>query len=345
MKQLPTISVVIATYNSSETLSECLQSISMQDYPSKLIDIIFADGGSTDATFTLGKQYHARIIRVPKDKQGAEFNRGTGARAAKGDILLFVDHDNILPHRGWIRAMIQPFLDDPKMVGVETLHYTYDPLDSLIGRYFSLFGANDIFAYYVGKADRMPYFIDNPSRYGAFRNANVRDLGSYFAADFLSSSVPTLGSNGFMIRREILMKEANVGPDKFFHIDVNVDLIRKGFTRYAFIKDTLHHKTDERGLLDYLRRRKLFMQKYHFGSMSKRRYSLFEKGDMWKTIFFVIFGLTFIIPLWDALRGYRRIPDIAWFINPLMCFCLVILYGFVILERRILSYAHTILAK
>ena len=49
-KKFPTISVVIATHNSSRTLGRCLQSIRSQEYPQEKIEIIISDGASTDTT-------------------------------------------------------------------------------------------------------------------------------------------------------------------------------------------------------------------------------------------------------------------------------------------------------
>lgn len=341
----PTISVVIPTFNSAKTLTACLESVRTQMYPKKKIEIILADGGSRDTTYAVAKRYGAKVISVNKAKQGAEYNRGRGARIAAHDILLFIDHDNVLPHNKWMQAMVAPLVKDKTLVGVETLRYTYDVTDSFIGRYFSLFGANDIFAFYIGKADRLSYIYDHLGLYGVFKNAKVKDLGRYYRVDFDPNRIPTLGSNGFMIRKSVLFRHADVRPDHFFHIDTNVDLIRKGIVRYAFIKDSLHHKTDERGLWDYLRRRSLFMETYHFSKSAKRRYSLYEAGDFWPTVQFVLYSVTFIVPLRDAIRGYVRIRDWAWFLNPIMCFCLVILYGFAIIRRYSSFYANKILEK
>lgn len=343
--KLPSVSVVIATYNSEKTILECLESVAAQRYPRNSIEIILADGGSRDGTLALAKTFGARVIRVPKDKQGAEYNRAIGAHAAKGELLLFLDHDNVLPHPEWLQRMVMPLRQDKTIIGVETLRYAYDKQDSYIGRYFALFGVNDIFAFYVGKADRLSYMYDTPSSYGVFKHAHVTEKPDYFVVDFDKHSIPTLGSNGFLIRKKILFDNARVDPDEFFHIDVNVDLIRKGYSRYAFIKDVLRHKTDERGLLDYLRRRKLFMERYHFAHHRKRRYSLYEAGDLGKTIWFVFCGLTFVVPFADSIRGFLRIADPAWFLNPVMSFCLVILYGFVIIKRLFLRYADHIMAR
>lgn len=345
MTTYPKVSVVVATFNSASTLSECLESVMTQKYPSRQIELIIADGGSKDRTFSIAKKFHAKVIHVDRTKQGAEYNRAIGAASASGELLLFIDHDNVLPHKLWLDSMVQPLRDDGKIVGVETMYYTYDPKDSMIGRYFSLFGANDIFAYYVGKADRLAHFYTSPAQYGVFRKAHVKEQSNYFVVDFSKNHIPTLGSNGFLVRKKILFAHANTSPEDFFHIDVNVDLIRKGFTRYAFIKDSLHHKTDERGIYDYLRRRKLFMEKYHFGTMSRRRYSLYEKGDLGNTIRFVFFSMTFVVPLADSIRGFLRVQDVAWFLNPLMCASLVILYGFAIIQRRIATYANNFMEK
>ncbi len=345
MSKYPKISIVVATYNSASTLDECLTSVFSQSYPSKEIELVIADGGSKDKTLQIAKKFHAKVLEVNRDKQGAEYNRAVGAASARGELLLFIDHDNVLPHSTWIEAMVQPFRDDKKVVGVETMYYTYDKTDSVIGRYFSLFGANDIFAYYIGKADRLAHFYTNPQQYGVFRKARVVERPLYFLVDFSKRHIPTLGSNGFMVRKKILFANAQVSPDDFFHIDVNVDLIRKGFVRYAFIKDSLHHKTDERGVLDYLRRRKLFMEKYHFATSSRRRYSLYEKDDFWNTLRFIFVSVTFLVPLKDAIRGYIRKPDIAWFLNPIMCASLVILYGFAIIQRQIATYANSFMEK
>ncbi len=48
-----TISIIIPTLNSARTLKDCLDSIAIQDYPKDKIEIIIADGGSTDDTMAI----------------------------------------------------------------------------------------------------------------------------------------------------------------------------------------------------------------------------------------------------------------------------------------------------
>lgn len=338
---LPSVSIVMPTYNSALTLSECLSRIRLQRYPEELIEIIIGDGGSTDDTLKIAKKYKAQVVKVnDKDKQGAEYNRAIAAGRAKNELLAVIDHDNIMPHTQWLRRMVQPFLDDKNIVATETLHYHYDASDTLLGRYFSLFGVNDVLPFYLGKADRLAYFYTRPDQYGVFKNAQVTDKGNYFVVDFDKAAIPTLGSNGFIIRRKLLFDNAITQPDYYYHIDVNVDLIRKRFNRYAFIKDTLWHKTNERGFWDYLYRRKLFMEKYYIKQSATRRYSSYEPEDLPGLVWFIFISLTLVVPLYDSWRGYKKIPDRAWFLHPVMCFSLLVVYTWVIMRKSLGSHIY-----
>lgn len=337
----PTISIVMPTYNSDGMLDKCLRSIRMQQYPQENIEIIIGDGGSTDDTLLIAKNYGVKIVAIKdKDKQGAEYNRAVAAQSASNEVLAVIDYDNVLPHILWLKNMVQPLLDDKRIIGVETLYYHYNRKDPLLGRYFSLFGANDVLPFYLGKADRLAHYYKNPKEYGVFARADILEKKEYFIVDFDIVSIPTLGSNGFLIRRDILFKNAQTDPDHYYHIDINVDLIRKGFNRYAFIKDTLWHKTNERGFWDYLKRRKLFMEKYYVEQFETRRFSSYEPKDFWGLIWFIFISLTVIKPFLDALRGYRKIHDIAWFLHPFMCFSIVVIYTWVLLKNKLYSYTH-----
>lgn len=78
----------------------------------------------------------------------------------------------------------------------------------------------------------------------------------------------------------------------------------------------------------------MFAEKYHFQDHSKRRYSVFMKGDELKLAKYVFYSLTLIKPAWDALKGFVQIPDIAWFIHPFMCLTTTLIYGYMTVKRR-----------
>jgi hypothetical protein len=129
------------------------------------------------------------------------------------------------------------------------------------------------------------------------------------------------------MRRQLVMDNADVRPEFHFPIDVMVDVIRSGHDTFAFVKNSLIHLTGARGLWPFLKRRVLFVQKYHFADQARRRYSVYMPGDGWRLAKFVFLSLTLVRPTWDALRGFLAIRDPAWFVHPVMCLGITIAYG------------------
>ena len=324
------ISVIIPTYNSSRTIELTLKSLDMQDFPKNLIEIIIVDGGSKDATLEIVKKYPVIVINVSSKKQNAEYNKGVGVNKAKNDILLLIDHDNVLPHKKWFQNMLKPFLEHREVVGVEPLRFHYDKSMTPLDRYFALIGGTDPVPYYLKKNSHLSWAFDRYNLIG-----NPVDKGKYYIVKFTPDEIPALGGNGAAIRRKLLLSEANSDPENFFHIDVQVDLIRKGYNTYAFTKDSIIHLTNNK-LFPFLSRRKYFIEKYYFKDQEKRRYSVFQgKKDLPLLIYYLFISLTIIKPTYDALRGYVKINDPAWFIHPLMCFAMVFVYGIPTLKEEI----------
>lgn len=342
---LPTISIVTATYNSIRTIERCLQSIRSQQYPKHKIEIIVADGGSTDKTVEIAKRFGAKVITIDSKKQNAEYNKSIGIKYAKNELLAMIDHDNVLPHLNWLSKMVRPFIEHKEVVGVETLRYAYDPKESLLDRYFALFGTGDPFVWYLGRSDRLSYMFDHYNLAG-----EVIGEGDYYTVRFSLDRIPTIGANGFIVRREILMKYAQATPGKYFDMDVNVDLIRKGFDIYTFVDDAILHLTGYGNIWSYLKRRMLFMNQYRMGTKALerkkiRRYEIFTKKELWRLVLAIIYCITLVVPLYDSARGYRKIRDNAWFLHPLMGVGFVFIYSWVIIRHQILLYANKILGK
>lgn len=345
ISKIPSISSVIATYNSTRTIERCLRSIQAQRYPKHKIEIIVADGGSTDKTVEIAKRFGAKVITIDPKKQNAEYNKSIGIKNAKNELLAMIDHDNVLPHPNWLSKMVRPFIEHKEVVGVETLRYAYDPNESLLDRYFALFGTGDPFVWYLGRADRLSYMFDRYNLAG-----EILSDREYYVVRFSIDRIPTIGANGFIVRREILMKNAQATPGKYFDMDVNVDLIKNGFDTYAFVDDAILHLTGYGNIWSYLKRRMLFMNQYHMGEKSRertrvRRYEIFTKKELWRLVMAIMYCVTLVVPLYDSVKGYRKIKDIAWFLHPLMGVGFTVLYSWVIIRHKIYYNANKILGK
>ena len=92
------ISVVIPTYNRHTFLAEAIQSVLLQTTP--IDEIIIVDDGSTDGTDQLIQQL-ASTSSIPlryhyQDNQGAAAARNRGVAEARGELICFLDSDDLL---------------------------------------------------------------------------------------------------------------------------------------------------------------------------------------------------------------------------------------------------------
>jgi cellulose synthase/poly-beta-1,6-N-acetylglucosamine synthase-like glycosyltransferase len=78
-------------------------------------EIIVVDGGSTDCTTDLIKQYPIKFVRESK-KSGISAARNLGISNSKGDIVVFLDDDAIV-EKDWLECLVKPF-EDERIAGV-----------------------------------------------------------------------------------------------------------------------------------------------------------------------------------------------------------------------------------
>lgn len=106
-------SVVIPTLNQGTTIEDTLLSLIHQDYPH--LEIIVADGGSSDATAAILNRYREQLSAVlpgPDTGQSNAINKGF-ARAS-GEIFFWLNSDDyLLPNALWRVAAC--FQADPKL--------------------------------------------------------------------------------------------------------------------------------------------------------------------------------------------------------------------------------------
>lgn len=329
----PSVSIIIITWNVERTIGQVLETINIQNYPKRLIEIIAVDGSSTDSTIkTLeNNRIRVKIIQSPYPKD-PEACRGVGLMYAKGDIICFIDSDNYLPNKNWLKRMIEPFTKHSAIVGSETLRFAYRKKDNYLNRYFALVGSADPVGLYLGKADKISYITNKWTVYGEV----IHKDKNYFLVTFTPNRFPTLGSNGFCARRELLLK-AKSDPENYFHIDVPLDLAKMGYSTYAVVDETIIHDTATT-MISFIKKRAKYMRLHYQKRAKDRRYKVFDlesKQDIFRLFLFIIFSATFVQPLYVATKGFFRKPDLAWFAHPIFCFCIMLIYTFAVLEKLV----------
>jgi len=124
----PLVSVIVPTYNRRRWIGECLDSIRAQTYSN--VETLVIDDCSSDGTaewLTSDPKYAFARVHVQPQNGGASEARNTGIRIAKGELIAFIDSDDLLAPQHVEKAVgifqqrrnVGLFCCDSTMIGVD----------------------------------------------------------------------------------------------------------------------------------------------------------------------------------------------------------------------------------
>ncbi len=105
------ISIIIPTMNEAPQLPRTLAAIARLGDSS--YEVLVVDAGSSDATADVARAGGARVLSSLLRQRAAQMN--LGAEEARGEILLFLHGDTLLPEAAF--TLIRDALSDPRVLG------------------------------------------------------------------------------------------------------------------------------------------------------------------------------------------------------------------------------------
>lgn len=320
------VSVIIPTLNDAENLKKCLYYLTKQNLGKNTLEVMVIDGGSTDKTIEIAKSGKTRIL---KDKIGSpEAAKGLGISEANGEYILVMDADDFLIDKDYIINLIESLEKEKNCIGAYSESYFWKKEDKLLNRYFALIGGNDPLAVFLGKNDRKGFIQKKEDLYGKI----IKETDKFLIRQFEKEKVPTLGGNGFLIKKEVIEK-SKFKKENFFHSDAIYNLVLKGLDKFLVYKNVVWHASGEEFRYYFIKRYK-YLNDIYMRDFRKRDYHVFDpKKDLGRLILFCITSSTLLYPIYYAFKGFSKKHDLAWFIHPFMCYGIFWVYSFSVIRN------------
>jgi glycosyltransferase involved in cell wall biosynthesis len=134
------ISFVIPTLNEAKTIEQTLQCLAgfSGEY-----EIVVSDGNSRDGTIELCRRYTDQVLVYDQPaRQTIAMARNMGAAAARGDYLVFLDADVVIPDIDqFFRTAYDEFRQRPRLVALTCKYRVFPDVATRFDRYvFTMLG-------------------------------------------------------------------------------------------------------------------------------------------------------------------------------------------------------------
>lgn len=299
MRNPPFVSFVVPNLGNKDKIPNTLRSVFSQDYPKDRYEVLVLDGGSTLDVIELIKSFPVRYYHNPKKfAEGPGMAKDQGYQKSKGDIVCILESDVVLLQKDWIRMMVQPFLDDPEIFAVACRPGVLKS-DSPTNRYLSYIGVDP--------------FVANRSLEGCLALDTLKKTRKNgYDLHILDSKFPVCtGSNGFMIKKEVLDKIGGYIQDT----EMVQHAVDHGFRRLAIAHVPRVHHNNVSSFPQFVKKR--------FGWIGYfRKHNYYDRDFVWidpkkKGLFFLhaLKQLTILPNIPISIKKAIHHKDSAWLLH------------------------------
>lgn len=238
----PFISLIVPVKNAQRTLDITFDYLIKLDYPKEKMELIVADGDSTDDTVAIVKKWQSQypyiqLVHSPNSPSPGHA-RNDALKVAKGEIILFTDGD-CAPNANWVRLMLEPFFTDPNIGGVGgEIHTLRIAPDSIVESYCEQTG-----------------FLSVKSRSGLTKEGYLPQLSDMSPSQASAHRAPFFATANAAYRKVAIDKVGGfwdhpTGEDVGFSVDIQLAGYRLYFKPSAIVLH-MHRITEEAFLFQW----------------------------------------------------------------------------------------------
>lgn len=301
-KRLPTISIVIPTYNEEKNIDKCLKAIFSQDYPKELLEAFVVDGYSTDDTVQIAQKYPIKLIY--NKARDAQVGKMMALKRVKGELFIYFDADIELRGRDWLRKMIYPLQSESDVIGSFTRAYSRKD-DSALNRYLT---------YHPTQCDPLYEFF-SPS----IKETVILKKKNYQICQYKLGKIVPAGL--CLYRREKILKTKIGQMEKFMELDNLAILVKMGYDKFAYVPSAGYFHPHIKGMRHLIRKRLRNIEKNYLPHLEEREYRWFDlntKKGVIKIIFWIIYAHLLVPAFIKGVIKTIKHKDIACMYEPIV---------------------------
>ncbi|MFL5963592.1 MAG: glycosyltransferase [Gaiellaceae bacterium] len=302
---------VLPALNAAGPLFErALASIRTQRYSQELVELLVADGGSTDTTRADAERHGARVIENPN--RLAEWGVKEGVLAAKGDVVVIFAADNELVGEDWLERVAQLFEEDSELAATYGRLASGDD-DPPLNKYVALI-----------QSEPLNWFLNrNLEEYLAAHPVSAQGFAT-FDVDPLRPLI--WGANGLAVRRvwalPIWQRAGYVADVDAFHA-----MVKAGHSRVAYAPGPFVYHHQVATLSDYRRKwRRNATQHLVQQSETRDLEWVLVPGFRRRAVLWAVYSLIPVFSSADAIRRALRDRSPYWLYHPVVTFLQAVTY-------------------